>query len=574
MSPRAGLPIVACILLIEAILIRPCFGQTLFTGSQISNGGGGSVSGLVAVGDFNRDGHPDLAASIYGAAEVSLLLGNGNGSFSSSGTLQVGAAPYAVIVSDFNADGKQDLATANEGSGDVSVLLGSGSGGFVLSQSPAVGAYPRYLVAGDFNEDGAMDLAVTNQGPNTLSVLLGNGNGTFQPQVTYPTGDIPRGIVAAYLNGDSHLDLIVANRGSFYTLSRYLGLGDGTFQVQAEINSFQARPNGLLGGDFNGDGKVDLCLGGEGLGYVVLVVGDGTGALTFGSRVTTSPGPGVPVEVAQGDFNGDGRTDIVASGYFSQSVGVLLGVGNGEFAPYLTFPTVSDPNAVAVGDFNGDGFDDVVVATDSSYQLTLLMNQAPFPDSCNDIDGDGYGAPGAPSCPGGALIDCDDAAAGVHPGAFDLCDGTDNNCDSLEGYNRDLDAYTTCQGDCDDSRSSVHPFAKELCDGIDQDCNGAVDVPAEEATGLQFDTATSFSWIASTENGVTYNIYRRTRTSSSFGAPTCFVANSAVASASDAQSPALGTAFAYLVSGRNTCGEGTLGADSSGTPRPNTLPCP
>ena len=260
--------------------------------------------------------------------------------------------------------------------------------------------------------------------------------------------------------------------------------------------------------------------------------------------------------------------------YFTPSVFVFLGVGNGEFAPYLSFATVADPNAVASGDFNEDGFDDVVVATDGSDQLTILINQAPFPDTCGDADGDGYGVPGSPACPAGALTDCDGAAAGIHPGASDLCDGIDNNCDSLEGYDRDHDAYNTCNGDCDDWNTSIHPLARERCDGIDHDCNGVVDVPAEQAGSIQFDGASTFSWNASSENGLKYNVYRRVRTSGSFSAPACFLANLATATASDSTSPALGAAFAYLVSGRNGCGEGTLGNDWLGAPRPNPLPCP
>ena len=574
MPRRSSLPTLAGILLtVQLDLSGPSFGQELFNDSQIPNGGGAPAHSLV-VGEFNGDSHPDLAVAIADTpGKVSLLLGNGNGTFSSGGTVPAGAYPYGLIVSDFNGDGKQDLAVANEGTNDVSVLLGNGSGGFVGSQTVAVGAYPRFLVAGDFDEDGDMDLAVSSQG-YSISVLIGNGNGTFQTQVVYAAGDMPRGIVAADFNSDDHVDLAVLNRND-YTLSLFRGHGDGTFEDQIVMSSGLSRPNSLVSADFNSDGNEDVAIGGEGTAVIALRLGDGAGSLPFNSLMSTGPAC-CPLALAKGDFNGDGKADLVSAEYFypSDVVAVLLGVGNGEFANYLYFSSVLEPEGVATGDFNGDGFDDIAVSTDDNDQLAILMNQAPFPATCSDADGDGFGSAGTPACSAGALDDCNDGVAGVHPGSADVCDGIDNNCDGLEGYDRDQDGYRTCGGDCDDSRFSTHPNGHEVCDGIDQDCNGVVDVPAEEATSLQFDSDVSFSWNASTQFGATFNVYRGVRTSGSSSAPICFLANQTSASASDAQSPAAGTGFFYLVSGRNACGEGTLGFYSSGAPRLNTLPCP
>ena len=104
-----------------------------------------------------------------------------------------------------------DLAVANDSDNTVSVLLGNGDGTFQPQVTYAVGADPDAIVAGDFTGDGDLDLAVANCGDNTVSVLLGNGDGTFQPQVTYAVGTDPDAIVAGDFTGDGHLDLAVAN---------------------------------------------------------------------------------------------------------------------------------------------------------------------------------------------------------------------------------------------------------------------------------------------------------------------------------------------------------------------------
>ena len=136
---------------------------------------------LVA-GDFNGDGRTDLAVANYGSNDVSVLLGNGDGTFQTQVTYAVGTDPSALVAGDFTGDGRTDLAVANLGSNDVSVLLGNGDGTFQTQVTYAVGSAPDALVAGDFTGDGRTDLAVANHGSNDVSVLLGNGDGTFQPR--------------------------------------------------------------------------------------------------------------------------------------------------------------------------------------------------------------------------------------------------------------------------------------------------------------------------------------------------------------------------------------------------------
>ena len=169
-------------------------------------------------GDFTGDGRTDLAVANAYDDSVSVLLGNGDGTFQPQVTYAVGADPDAIVAGDFNGDGRLDLAVVNRDADSVSVLLGNGDGTFQPQVTYAVGANPDAIVAGDFTGDGRLDLAVVNAGTfdysGSVSVLLGNGDGTFQPQVTYAVGANPRAIVSGQFSGDGHTDLAVVNEGT------------------------------------------------------------------------------------------------------------------------------------------------------------------------------------------------------------------------------------------------------------------------------------------------------------------------------------------------------------------------
>src|SRR6266704_2040644 len=123
-------------------------------------------------------------------------------SFNARRDFVVETNPISVAVGDFNGDGVQDLAVANFGSNTVSVLLGNGDGTFRSALTVAAGAGPASVVVGDFNGDGVQDLAVANYGSTTVSVLLGNGDGTFRPALTVAVGTNPRSLAVGDFNGD------------------------------------------------------------------------------------------------------------------------------------------------------------------------------------------------------------------------------------------------------------------------------------------------------------------------------------------------------------------------------------
>ncbi len=333
--------------------------------------GAGDYPYSVATGDFNGDGVLDLAAVNYEGNNVSVLLGNGNGTFAAKVDYGVGIYPFSVAAGDFNGDGKLDLSTANWGDNTVSVLLGNGDGTFAAKVDYDAEPNTLSVAAGDFNGDGKLDLVTANLNSNSLSVLLGNGDGTFSAKVDYGAGSSPFSVAAGDFNGDGVLDLATANDAN-NTVSVLLGNGDGTFAAKVDYG-VGSIPYSVVPGDFNGDGKLDLATANRGSNNVSILLGNGDG--TFAAKVDY-PTASLPDSVAAGDFNGDGNLDLAAANYGSNNVSVLPGNGDGTFAAKVDYGVGTFPRSVIVGDFNGDGKPDLVAANYASKNVSVLLGSS------------------------------------------------------------------------------------------------------------------------------------------------------------------------------------------------------
>jgi hypothetical protein len=235
------------------------------------------TSGLpfsVIAAHLNGDNNIDLVATHYlqsrtvNGGFVQVLLGNGNGTFTSAGSYRYDVAAHYSVVADFNGDSRPDIATTIGSS--VGILLGKGDGTFTRAPNvPDVGEYG--IVAADFNRDGAQDIAAQKFENNTnthyIAVALGNGNGTFQPTVAYATGPWPWGLTVADFNLDGWFDLVSANHGSS-SISVLQGNGNGTFQAPMHI-TVPGSPYFAGVSDFNGDSIPDLAVSGGALSILM-----------------------------------------------------------------------------------------------------------------------------------------------------------------------------------------------------------------------------------------------------------------------------------------------------------------
>lgn len=334
-----------------------------------------SQNQAIAVGDFNNDGYLDyVVANLSNSATATVMLGNGNGTFTAQATTySLAAYPEGAVVADFNGDGNLDIAFANSASNGVTILLGNGDGTFTLAASPAV-SYAAAIAVGDFNGDGIPDLAVSNNASGSVvTILFGNGDGTFTvgPSTGVPSWSVnPEAIVATDFNGDGKLDLAVTssntNSPASYQVTILLGNGNGTFTVG---NSYTTGNDDLsmVGGDFNGDGIPDLAVANYYDDTVTILLGNGDGTFTAAAGALPATGAG-PFAIVAGDFNNDGILDLATANFYADTVTLLLGNGDGTFTVASSAPTAGgSPDGIAVGDFNGDGLLDIVTA---NYQMT------------------------------------------------------------------------------------------------------------------------------------------------------------------------------------------------------------
>ncbi len=322
----------------------------------------GAASGAIVpvTGDFNGDGKADMAMINAVSGSVSVMFGNGDGSFQAAANYPMGASASWLAAGDFNGDGKLDLAVVSSITGKLTVLLNNGAGIFptVNTMTMLIGSGAVHASVGDFNGDGHLDLAVTNGNGGTVTILSGMGTGAFQLAATYLVGKGPAGTAVGDLNGDGLLDLIVWH-GKDATVGVLLNDGAGSF-LPPVTYAVGATPSSVCLGDFNGDGFSDVAVASLGSGTVSVLLNDGSGKLAAGQSYTVGQSP---TSVLAMDMNGDGVMDLAVTNQASSSMGLLLGKGDGTFMPQLTMPLSVKPYLAVAADFNGDGRPDLAVTT-------------------------------------------------------------------------------------------------------------------------------------------------------------------------------------------------------------------
>ena len=289
-------------------------------------------------------------------------------------SVDVGGDPGGIVSADFNGDHIADLAVANQGSNTVSILLGNGDGTFTPGIPLTTGAQPGPMVVADFNGDGRMDIAVGDVIESRVLVFLGNGDGTFTPApvtncliwAACGNSTDPVALALGDFNNDGIPDLAVINQ-VISTVSILIGAGDGTFRTMSVPTVVLTQPAAIAAGDFKNDGQLDLAIPNPQANLIATVFGDGDGTFSSPGTVSTTD----PVAVVAADVNRDNKLDLIAVNQNANTVTVFLGNGDGTFQTGVPYPTGAGPNAIVVGDFNGDGILDIATANSNSISVLL-----------------------------------------------------------------------------------------------------------------------------------------------------------------------------------------------------------
>lgn len=305
----------------------------------------------LATGDFNEDGHLDLVGGLY-APSIRVAFGDGRGSFDTEAIVGLIADPNLLIAADMDNDGHLDLVAADRFPDRFEIVLGDGNGGFQQVQLFHENVEPEMIDVGDVDGDGALDLLSVSDG--RLAVRLGLGNGRVGP-VSFLTDDITRFAVADW-TADGNLDFVVARNGGDEVA---LLVGDGAAGIKASVAWELESPNGIVAGDFDGDGHLDFAALSE-LG-VTLFLRDGSDFV---------PSPLVPLEFETsrgiaGDWNDDGRDDLALERRPILTVLVVSASitpgGEMPFASVRDLCGGASVTDVCAGDYDEDGIVDLAI---------------------------------------------------------------------------------------------------------------------------------------------------------------------------------------------------------------------
>jgi hypothetical protein len=331
----------------------------------------------VGIGDFDADGHPDLAVDNYGgiATEdtLNVLRNKGDGTFTAEPSSYESEVAFTLAVGSFVSPLSTDVAVGCQ------IFPGAGAGAFGTPVTFAeeddshcdIMTTGNNLVSADFDGDGRPDLAWVFY--DVVAVFLNRGGGAFDE---VDTTTFAESAAVADLNGDGRPDLAVTNwgYGNPGSLKILLNAGGGTFTEQ-DIPEGAGTPTDVATGDFNGDGRIDVAVFDS--THQDLEIRLNLGGAAFGPPMTYPAGSEVR-SMATGDVNGDGWIDVVMADYSTSSLDIFPNRGDGTFGPRLATALVSQPDSMALGDLNADGHLDIALAGPSSIPtdnvVTVLLS--------------------------------------------------------------------------------------------------------------------------------------------------------------------------------------------------------
>ena len=367
--------------------------------------------GQVVIADLDGDGKPDLIIPDSYAGGISIyqnISTNGSltaGSFGPQIDLPLLAGsnynPYKLVVADLDGDGRPDIIALNADSKVISILKNISSPGVLTTNSFATridlpgGNIMRGLAVQDLNGDGLPEIVTANQGDNSVSIFQNLStveNIAFASRIDFSAGNGACGVEIGDLDGDGLPDLVVANitDGTISVFRNQVAGGNITTNSFAPQMVFPATTSAfqIAIGDLDGDGKLDLVVGGGNGSQAILVYRNTStvGSITGGSFAApvTFAAPGWVNSIALADLDGDGKLDIALVSQLSSVFSIFKNVSaSGSFttaslAARVDYPAGWNPNGMAVGDLDGDGRPDVVFANTYDNTVSLYQNVIAF----------------------------------------------------------------------------------------------------------------------------------------------------------------------------------------------------
>jgi hypothetical protein len=548
----------------------------------------------IAIADLDDDGLQDLAVTnwiSYSPPEpdLSVLFGTGGGQFTEAVNADMnGGSNPALVVEDFDGDGVKDVARTDWGPEYVDLLLGRGDGTFVTVEPLSLAVeFFEAIAAGDLDGDGRVDLARVHENGNDVSVLVADGAGTFAPPIQVcvvdslppcPAGSDASSLTVAEVTGDAHPDLLTTNRLS-NDVSVLEGDGAGGFSFLASVPLLAgAHPESIAAGDLDNDDKMDAVVVGAGSRRVFVLMGNGDG--------TFAPPPGLPpiartapMDVALGLVDGDSLLDIAVANSGSDDVSIFLGQGNGSFAAAPVVVAGLEPSGVAIGDLDGDAVTDLVVANHGSHDLHVFLGA-----------GDGTFVPGV-------ILQSETHWSTAWDPFFTVSIVELNGDTAPDLAANGSGTFSAFLGRGDGTFAPERVFNNHSYAGVaaaDFNFDHRNDIATPSACSFNQSGPSAFTFLAdhatlvwpAVTGALSYDIYRGDTSvlidgdddglpDSGYGAcmtaldddprDTFFV---------DAETPAAGGGFFYLMSVIDAQGDGGIGATSAGLPRTPQVPCP
>lgn len=351
--------------------------------------------------DFSGNGYKEFAIACGGSDRIAFILRDAQGDFLPVSFINVDAGetfPVDIAVADMDGDTILDIVTVSAGSQVISVRHGTGGGAFAAATQYAVGSGPSAVGIIDIDKDGRKDLAILNAGEATVGILMNNSLGGFFGHYSFPIGQGPAALRVGDFNQDTFDDVVVANNidGDIHVLlnDQFSGF------VPNIITNIGSSPVALTVTNMDGDAFPDVIVTSSDVSAMTVLLGRGDG--TFDSHTTQNTTLN-PVAVVAGDVNGDTITDVFISGSGDNKLQTFIGSGGGDVG--LQISVENNPTASKLADVDEDGIQDLIIVQQGTNRITVLKGNrlglwtplttiatsvGPTEIDIEDVDNDGH----------------------------------------------------------------------------------------------------------------------------------------------------------------------------------------